>query len=349
MEYVAIDLEATSPKWQRARIVSYAFILLDENLEEQRVIKGLINPGSSIPPESTAIHGITDDMVEDAPRFPEIANRLKDVLRDRGIIAYNAQYDVNLLRREFSDADLGEVIRFDAPIFDPLRIEQHVQRRRLHDTAQRYGVPVGDAHDAEQDARATIQVLQAQRHQHADLPQAGLLSAIDEAWQQDPPGWHQRFIDPENRIFYYEEDQVLRFNLVSRYGEPLQYADNLLWLKNLVSLPKTLAIIDELQGYLEQGFAPSTWLERLQTTFPDTGAVSPPVKTLDSMRFFREEQGIVLYNQGKHAGSPVDIDREYLKGIIHNRSLAKDTREVATRLLREADSGFQTANKVSMR
>jgi DNA polymerase III subunit epsilon len=57
------------------------------------LLESLINPGRPIPAEATAIHGITDAHVADAPRFADIYPRLLDVVAGKTIVAYNADFD----------------------------------------------------------------------------------------------------------------------------------------------------------------------------------------------------------------------------------------------------------------
>ncbi|MBL1120581.1 3'-5' exonuclease [Streptomyces sp. 110] len=57
----------------------------------------LLNPGEPIPAQATAIHGITDAMVEGAPTFSEILSRLTEALAGRRIVVYNREYDTGRL------------------------------------------------------------------------------------------------------------------------------------------------------------------------------------------------------------------------------------------------------------
>lgn len=60
----------------------------------------LINPQMPIPASATAIHGITDAMVVDAPTFSELLPELNHVLGGRRTIIYNQAFDTGILRRE---------------------------------------------------------------------------------------------------------------------------------------------------------------------------------------------------------------------------------------------------------
>lgn len=58
------------------------------------LLNTLVNPGRSIPAAATAIHGITDDMVADAPTATEVVARVLDLARGRTVVIYNAAFDV---------------------------------------------------------------------------------------------------------------------------------------------------------------------------------------------------------------------------------------------------------------
>jgi DNA polymerase III subunit epsilon len=63
------------------------------------LLDALICPLRSIPPEATAVHGITERMVHRAPLFREFYPRLAAVLRGRVVVIYNAEYDTGIVRQ----------------------------------------------------------------------------------------------------------------------------------------------------------------------------------------------------------------------------------------------------------
>src|SRR5882757_2069068 len=71
-----IDLETTGVSLSTDRIVEIAIIkLMPDNTRQ--VKRKLLNPQMPIPQPSTDIHGITDEMVKDAPTFKQVANEIK--------------------------------------------------------------------------------------------------------------------------------------------------------------------------------------------------------------------------------------------------------------------------------
>ena len=58
--------------------------------------------GMPIPPESTAIHGITDEDVKDCPTFKEIAKSLATQIEGCDLAGYNSnRFDIPMLAEEF--------------------------------------------------------------------------------------------------------------------------------------------------------------------------------------------------------------------------------------------------------
>lgn len=61
------------------------------------VFNSLIKPINGIPEDVTKIHGITNEMVKDAPTFDDIAPQITNLLEYKNVAIYNAEFDVNML------------------------------------------------------------------------------------------------------------------------------------------------------------------------------------------------------------------------------------------------------------
>lgn len=92
-DWVLLDTETTG--LYDAEIVEVSIA----NREGNPLLNTLIKPTILIPKEATAIHGISSDMVADAPGFPEIYPQIRTVLMDKEVIIYNASFDTRILRR----------------------------------------------------------------------------------------------------------------------------------------------------------------------------------------------------------------------------------------------------------
>lgn len=101
-KYAVVDLETTGGIPKRDKITEIAIVLFDG----EKIIgefQSLINPERSIPPNITRITGITNEMVEDAPRFYEIAKDVVELTEGCIFVAHNVRFDYHFLREEFKN------------------------------------------------------------------------------------------------------------------------------------------------------------------------------------------------------------------------------------------------------
>ena len=90
--YAIVDIETTGGSAQRDRITEIA-ILIHNGKEVVDEFTTLINPEVYIPPYITKLTGITNEMVESAPRFYEIARRVVEITENAVFVAHNVQFD----------------------------------------------------------------------------------------------------------------------------------------------------------------------------------------------------------------------------------------------------------------
>lgn len=164
-----IDLETTGINLGKDRIVEIAIVkLLPDGAKN--IKRKLINPEMPIPKQTSDIHGITDDMVKDAPTFAQAANELKQVLDDCDLAGYNSnRFDIPLLIEEF----LRVGVEFDMKgrrMLDVQNIFHKMEPRTLSAAYKFYcGKTLEDAHSADADAAATHEVLIAQLEKYPEL------------------------------------------------------------------------------------------------------------------------------------------------------------------------------------
>ncbi len=156
------DLEATGISIANDRIVEIAMIKMMPGGETLRKVHK-VNPTIPIPPESTAIHGISDEDVKDKPTFKEIAKECAKFLEGADLSGFNVlKFDVPLLVEEFLRAD----VEFDyrrKKIIDAQRIFHFMEKRTLGAAYKFYvNKEMQNAHSAEVDREATMEVLKAQ-------------------------------------------------------------------------------------------------------------------------------------------------------------------------------------------
>lgn len=92
MDYVVVDVETTGFNGQRDRIVQIGIV----NANGDALLDMLVNPGVPIP--NSHIHGITDAMVKDAPKFSDVHPYLIQQLNKKTVLAYNWAFDGSFIR-----------------------------------------------------------------------------------------------------------------------------------------------------------------------------------------------------------------------------------------------------------
>jgi DNA polymerase-3 subunit epsilon len=98
-----LDTEATGLDVSRDRIVSIGAVTMrGPELLDEAALDRLVNPERPIPKRAIEIHGISDAMVTDAPRFVEICDELAAVAEGRIWIGHNIGFDIALVEREMA-------------------------------------------------------------------------------------------------------------------------------------------------------------------------------------------------------------------------------------------------------
>lgn len=93
---IVLDTETTGLDYTRERIIEFAALRL-ENGKIKDKFQTLINPKQHIRKSSMAIHGISEEMVKDAPTEAEILPQILDFIGDSPIVAHNAIFDYSFL------------------------------------------------------------------------------------------------------------------------------------------------------------------------------------------------------------------------------------------------------------
>lgn len=198
MPLAALDFETTGVDPHHDRVLSYA-MLGEPGFE----VTGLVNPGVPIPSASAEVHGITDDMLADAPSSAEGLAVVVDwvqslVERQIGLVVFNAAYDLTMLQAEAARLGLTQPDWSRLLVVDPFVVDWGIERgalgqRRLVDVAAYYGIPIPNAHDAMCDARAArdVAVELGARHPHVGSITLAELMTHQRTWFADRVrGWN---------------------------------------------------------------------------------------------------------------------------------------------------------------
>lgn len=165
---LGLDLETTGKDPETARIVSYALVWMYGDKCDQDIHR-LVNPGIRIPPEATAVHGITDDQVKNAigtaAALEEISVQIqRSMSLGMPLVIFNAPYDLTVISSErkrlgLHDSGVGCVV-------DPYLMDRGIDRyrkgsRRLKAVCAHYGIKMAIEHNALGDALCAARLARA--------------------------------------------------------------------------------------------------------------------------------------------------------------------------------------------
>lgn len=196
-----IDLESTGLDPRTARIVRITVLKMEPDGSE-RFRSELVNPGQSIPPGATAIHGIDDDDVAEAPPFRAFARALAEYLGDCDFAGFGIErFDLPLLEAEFLRAGLA-VSFSDRAVVDAMAIFHKLEPRDFDAAYRRFvGAEPPEGRDPEKRIRAKAAVLGGQISMNSDLPsQPGLLARWIHPSRDDG-------IDPDGRFVWSDDGE----------------------------------------------------------------------------------------------------------------------------------------------
>jgi len=204
-----IDLETTGINVSTDRIVEIAIVKIGVDGTKQ-VKRRLVNPEMPIPKDSSEVHGITDEMVKDAPTFKALANEIKQFMEGADIGGYNSnRFDVPMLNEEFLRAGISADIE-SRKLLDVQKVFHKMEQRTLSAAYQFYcHKTLEDAHTAEADATATWEVLEAQIERY---PQIGNTVESIVKFTGD-----EEIVDFARRLIY--ENGVIVFNFGKHKGK----------------------------------------------------------------------------------------------------------------------------------
>jgi DNA polymerase-3 subunit epsilon len=206
-----IDLETTGINITTDRIVELAIVKISPD-GTKLVKRKLINPLMPIPASSSAIHGITDEMVKDAPSFKQISNEVKQFIEGADLGGYNSnRFDIPMLLEEFLRAGIEYSVD-GKRLVDVQKIFHMMEQRTLSAAYKFYcSKTLEGAHGAEADATATWEVLEAQLDRY---PQIGdsVESIVKFTGEDDIVDFARRFV---------KEKGVEVFNFGKHKGKPV--------------------------------------------------------------------------------------------------------------------------------
>ena len=206
-----IDLETTGINVSTDRIVELAIVKIMPDASKQ-IKRKLVNPEMPIPEAATEVHGITDEMVHQAPTFKQIANEVKQFIEGADLAGYNSnRFDIPMLNEEFLRAGMSVNLE-NRKLLDVQKVFHMMEQRTLSAAYKFYcNKNLEDAHSAEADASATWEILEAQLEKYPVLGNS--VESVVKFTGED------QIIDFARRFIY--ENGVEVFNFGKHKGKPV--------------------------------------------------------------------------------------------------------------------------------
>ena len=98
---IVLDTETTGMDPEDGhKIIEIGCVALENHLPTGKTLQLYINPERDIPPEATAVHGITDEFVKDKPVFSEVFDQFLEFIRGGKLVIHNAEFDMKFINYE---------------------------------------------------------------------------------------------------------------------------------------------------------------------------------------------------------------------------------------------------------
>ena len=163
------DLETTGIDVAKDRIVEISIFKVFPNGNKESKT-WLVNPTIPIPPQVTAIHGISNEKVANEPTFNELASVVYNMIKDSDLAGYNSdRFDIPLLAEEMLRAGVDFDMKNRVSV-DVQTIFHKKEERTLSAALKFYcSQSLENAHSAEADTMATYEIMKAQLDRYPDL------------------------------------------------------------------------------------------------------------------------------------------------------------------------------------
>jgi len=156
MHYSIIDVETTGRSNKITEISIFKFD--GETVVEE--FTSLVNPQTFIPDHITALTGIDNDMVYNAPEFYEIADKIKEITKDTIFVAHNVNFDYNVIQKEFKAIQLDFNLKKLCTVRLSRKLLPGHKSYSLGKLCKALHINLVDRHRARGDAEATVVLFQ---------------------------------------------------------------------------------------------------------------------------------------------------------------------------------------------
>lgn len=168
-DLAVVDVETTGFAYRtHDRIVEVGIVRTDFDGHELATFETLVNPRRDVGP--THIHGVTAEMVREAPPFEAVADAILEFLEGTLWVAHNARFDVSFLKAELARAgDTIERVPHHCTLQSTRAVYPDLPSKKLERVCEFLDIEIERAHAALSDARATRELLDALRAERPDV------------------------------------------------------------------------------------------------------------------------------------------------------------------------------------
>ncbi len=270
--FVVVDLETTglSPAVDRITEIGAVKVRAGDRLGE---FHSLVHPGMAIPPQVTALTGITPAMVAGAPPIEALLPAWLEFARDAVLVAHNANFDVGFLQAELQRHGYPP---FDNIVVDTARLARRAFRDEVRDTrlatlARHVRSRTVPDHRALHDARATVDVLHGIMERLGTLGVNTLEDLRDYARSKSDPLFRKvdlvreaprspgvyRFVDDRGEVLYVGKATDLRSRLRTYFGQDgrrriadmVRLTDRVEWTRTPTELEASVREVRSIQAH----------------------------------------------------------------------------------------------------
>ncbi len=161
--YAIVDIETTGGNSSNERITEIAVFIHDGKkvIEE---FQTLLHPEKNIPPYISQMTGITDKMVEKAPKFYQIAKQLIELTEGKVIVAHNSSFDYNFIKREYKNLGYDFKRKTLCTVKLSRKLIPGKKSYSLGKLCADLGIEINGRHRAGGDALATVKLFELLLH-----------------------------------------------------------------------------------------------------------------------------------------------------------------------------------------
>lgn len=163
-DYIVLDVETTGLSKQLDRIIEIGAVKIS-NGEIVDEFSTLVNPEKHISEAASAVNGIYDEDVKDAPKYRDIVKKLSDFLIGQTILGYNVSFDLGFIGEMFISFGIEGNIQYFDVLSYAKRVLDGLPNYKLTTVASYVNAPVRPEHRATEDAKATNYVFEYCRNQ----------------------------------------------------------------------------------------------------------------------------------------------------------------------------------------